>query len=107
MTRYVRIGHDIVDGEDIEKACQNIAGTSIGSFKPNRELQFIKFKEDIKDLNRDKIERGGFKQATKSTKLDTISGISTKFYMTFPITDGKAQQKCIKCLDLEKVIVLH
>ena len=97
MTRYVRIGHDILDGEDIEKACQNIISTSIGSIKPNRDIHITEdesiTKEDVKDSSTSTIEINRFKQITRSTKLHTISGISTKFYMTFPITDGKAQLK--------------
>ena len=97
MTRYVRISHDIVDGEDIEKACQNIAGTSIGSIKSNQELHITEdeniTEEEIKDSSISKLQTNRFKQTAKSTKLHTISGISTKFYMTFPITDGKAQLK--------------
>ena len=37
IKRHVRLGMSIVDGEDIQKAIQNIAGARISQLTPERE----------------------------------------------------------------------
>ncbi|RIB20241.1 hypothetical protein C2G38_2304621 [Gigaspora rosea] len=37
INRYVRLGFDISEGQDIENAIQNIRGTSVANLKPNRD----------------------------------------------------------------------
>lgn len=37
MKRYVRLGYEIAEGQDIENATQNLAGTRIANLEPNRD----------------------------------------------------------------------
>ncbi|CAG8679891.1 24075_t:CDS:1, partial [Gigaspora rosea] len=37
INRYVHLGLDISEGQDIENAIQNIRGTSVANLKPNRD----------------------------------------------------------------------
>ena len=37
MKRYVRLGYEIAEGQDIENAIQNLAGTHIANLEPNRD----------------------------------------------------------------------
>ncbi len=59
ITRYVRIGNDIIKGTDIEKATQNLKGTYIRHIKPDRSKQIT---------------------------VKTIKGISNWHYIEWPIT---------------------
>jgi len=37
MKRYIHLGYEIAEGQDIENAVQNLAGTHIAHLEPNRE----------------------------------------------------------------------
>ena len=37
MKCYVRLGYEIAEGQDIENAIQNLAGTHIANLEPNRD----------------------------------------------------------------------
>ncbi|GBB98040.1 hypothetical protein RclHR1_03120025 [Rhizophagus clarus] len=62
IKRYVRLGCNITDGEDIQKAIQNISGTRVSQLTPDRE-------------------------SDKKTKIGTIAGINNWNEWTWPI-DG-------------------
>jgi len=49
MKRYVRLGYEIAEGQDIENAIQNLAGTHIAHLEPNRETGLYYY--DIKQTN--------------------------------------------------------
>jgi len=51
MKRYVRLGYEITEGQDIEDAVQNLAGTHIAHLEPNRENGlYIAIKQIINKL---------------------------------------------------------
>ena len=41
MKCYVRLGYEIAEGQDIENAIQNLAGTRIANLEPNWDDGFI------------------------------------------------------------------
>ena len=106
MTRYIKIGHDIVDSKDIEQVYQDIAGISIRSIKPNQKIHLMQ-EINVTEINIDdpaiiEDEITKFKKSNKSVIVDTISEILTKFYMIFLITNRKAQLKMFEILGFGK-----
>ncbi|RHZ69121.1 hypothetical protein Glove_290g83 [Diversispora epigaea] len=68
IKRYIRIGYDIKEGQDIVEAGKNIAGTHFANIEPNR----------IEHETNDDTGK-------KKPKVKTIPGISKYFYWEWPI----------------------
>ncbi|UZO02225.1 uncharacterized protein OCT59_020715 [Rhizophagus irregularis] len=63
MKRYVKLGYDVISGDDIELAVKGIAGVQVSNLNPNRD--------------------------NDKAKLDTITGISNLQEWTWPTDEEK------------------
>ncbi|CAB4382389.1 unnamed protein product [Rhizophagus irregularis] len=71
IKRYVRLGLNITDGEDIQKAIQNISGARVSQLTPDREFD-------------------------KKTKIGTIAGINNWNEWSWPV-DGPNAGHILAC----------
>jgi len=79
IKRYVRIGFDIAEGNDIIKAGQNLAGTSFANIEPDRGQM-------------------GEENAGKKAPVKTIPGISKYYYWEWPTEGPLAGYICARPL---------
>ncbi|CAG8652925.1 9464_t:CDS:2, partial [Dentiscutata heterogama] len=56
IKRYVKFGHDIDSGEDIERAIKDIAGTHIAHLEPNRNQHTKVLSLILVSLNDDLVD---------------------------------------------------
>ncbi|GBC26331.2 hypothetical protein GLOIN_2v1790148 [Rhizophagus irregularis DAOM 181602=DAOM 197198] len=78
IKRYIRVGCDLTEGENIETALQDLSGTSVSHIEPNRNIEILVDQEN-----------SGNNQKSKNTnekKPKTIPGISKWFEWNWPIT---------------------
>ncbi|PKY53385.1 hypothetical protein RhiirA4_425975 [Rhizophagus irregularis] len=76
IKRYVRIGCELTSGQDIERAIEELSGTSVAQIEPNR------------NKNNNMILEKSCNANNKKTK--TIPGISKWFVWDWPITGEAA-----------------
>ncbi|RHZ84259.1 hypothetical protein Glove_84g140 [Diversispora epigaea] len=69
IKRYIRIGCDLTEGENIETALQDLSGTSVSHIEPNRDM------ETLDQTN-----------SRNNQKSKTIHGISKWFEWNWPVT---------------------
>ncbi|EXX57760.1 hypothetical protein RirG_204090 [Rhizophagus irregularis DAOM 197198w] len=89
IKRYIRIGYDIRDGENIVEAAKYLAGTSLANLEPNRS-QFEP--EDKKIYNISK------KEQNSKPNVKTIKVISNLFYWKWPISGEMTGYVCAQSL---------
>ncbi|PKB97337.1 hypothetical protein RhiirA5_431840 [Rhizophagus irregularis] len=84
IKRYVRIGCELTSGQDIERAIEELSGTSVAQIEPNR------------NKNNNMILEKSCNANNKKTK--TIPGISKWFVWDWPITGEAAGYVRVKSL---------
>ncbi|CAB5207494.1 unnamed protein product [Rhizophagus irregularis] len=89
IKRYIRIGYDIRDGEDIVEAAKHLAGTSLANLEPNRS-QFEPEDEKIYNISK--------KEQNSKPNVKTIKGISNLFYWKWPISGEMTGYVCARSL---------
>ncbi|GBC15681.2 hypothetical protein GLOIN_2v1767205 [Rhizophagus irregularis DAOM 181602=DAOM 197198] len=89
IKRYIRIGYDIHDGEDIVEAAKHLSGTSLANLEPNRS-QF-----GPEDENSNNVSK---KELNTKPNVKTIKGISNLFYWKWPISGEMIGYICARSL---------
>ncbi|RHZ80994.1 hypothetical protein Glove_130g138 [Diversispora epigaea] len=85
IKRYIRVGHSLTNGEDIEKALHNLSGTSVSHIEPDRDINKLTEQDNV-PIN------------LENKKSKTIPGISKWFEWTWPITGEFAGYVCARSL---------
>ncbi|GET51064.1 hypothetical protein GLOIN_2v1767205 [Rhizophagus irregularis DAOM 181602=DAOM 197198] len=89
IKRYIRIGYDIRDGEDIVEAAKHLSGTSLAYLEPNRS-QFESENENPNNVSK--------KELNSKPSVKTIKGISNLFYWKWPISGEMIGYICARSL---------
>ncbi|GBC48823.2 hypothetical protein GLOIN_2v1767205 [Rhizophagus irregularis DAOM 181602=DAOM 197198] len=89
IKRYIQIGYDIHDGEDIVEVAKHLSGTSLANLEPNRS-QF-----GPEDENSNNVSK---KELNTKPNVKTIKGISNLFYWKWPISGEMIGYICARSL---------
>ncbi|PKC03627.1 hypothetical protein RhiirA5_380025 [Rhizophagus irregularis] len=104
IKRYVRIGCDLTEGENIEMALQDLSGTSVSHIEPNRDIETLVDQENLDQENSSLEQEFSLKKGwalKENLKLGNKGGVFTRLFLAENLraTDCYSPENMYTCLE--------